>query len=96
MAKKLASLNTDMKIRLGKFVPIFSRAAGFATSDISWHGVTPITCLHHRMRKSFALCNIATPIELFANVTRRLIRAAKRNVKNLSNTSSESLYILGK
>lgn len=44
----------DVKNRLAYFAPIFNRAAGFATSDISWHGVTPLTCPADRMRKSFA------------------------------------------
>ncbi len=44
----------DVKNCLGNYAPVFNRAAGFATSDISWHGVTPITCPGDRMRKSFA------------------------------------------
>ena len=39
----------------GRFAPIFNRAAGFSTSDISWHGVTPITCPPDKMRRSFAV-----------------------------------------
>jgi Rps23 Pro-64 3,4-dihydroxylase Tpa1-like proline 4-hydroxylase len=38
----------------GSFAPIFNRACGFATSEISFHGVTPLTCPPDVMRKSFA------------------------------------------
>lgn len=44
----------DVKHCLGSFAPSFNRAAGFATSNISWHGVTPVNCPQGRMRKSFA------------------------------------------
>ena len=44
----------DVQHCLGRFAPQFNRAAGFATSGISWHGVTPVTCPPDRMRKSFA------------------------------------------
>jgi Rps23 Pro-64 3,4-dihydroxylase Tpa1-like proline 4-hydroxylase len=40
---------------LGSYAPIFNRAAGFTTNEISWHGVTPLTCPPDRMRKSFAV-----------------------------------------
>jgi len=45
----------DVKNCLGRFAPTFNRAAGFATSEISWHGVTPVTCPEGKMRKSFAV-----------------------------------------
>ena len=45
----------DVKNCLGSYAPIFNRAAGFATNEISWHGVTPITCPPDRLRKSFAV-----------------------------------------
>ena len=45
----------DVKNCLGSYAPIFNRAAGFATNEISWHGVTPITCPADRFRKSFAV-----------------------------------------
>ncbi|HTV97838.1 MAG TPA: 2OG-Fe(II) oxygenase [Steroidobacteraceae bacterium] len=38
----------------GRFAPRFNRACGFATSEISFHGVTPLTCPAHIMRRSFA------------------------------------------
>jgi Rps23 Pro-64 3,4-dihydroxylase Tpa1-like proline 4-hydroxylase len=38
----------------GSFAPIFNRACGFATSDISFHGVTPLTCPPGVVRRSFA------------------------------------------
>jgi Rps23 Pro-64 3,4-dihydroxylase Tpa1-like proline 4-hydroxylase len=46
--------NKDVTKCVGRIAPAFNRAAGFATSSISWHGVTPITCPPQRMRKSFA------------------------------------------
>lgn len=44
----------DVKQCLGRFAPSFNRAAGFATSNSSWHGVTPVKCPPGRTRKSFA------------------------------------------
>ncbi|MEI6299831.1 MAG: 2OG-Fe(II) oxygenase [Betaproteobacteria bacterium] len=46
--------NEDVTRCVGRIAPAFNRAAGFATSSKSWHGVTPITCPPQRMRKSFA------------------------------------------
>lgn len=45
----------DVKNCLGSYAPIFNRAAGFTTNEISWHGVTPLTCPADRLRKSFAV-----------------------------------------
>jgi hypothetical protein len=36
------------------FEPIFNRCVVFETSDISYHGVTPITCPTDKLRRSFA------------------------------------------
>ncbi len=47
--------DADVKQCQGRFLPQFNRAAGFATSSISWHGVTPVTCPAGKMRKSFAV-----------------------------------------
>jgi len=44
----------DIKKRYGYFEPKFNRACGFITSEISYHGVTPITCPASVTRKSFA------------------------------------------
>jgi Rps23 Pro-64 3,4-dihydroxylase Tpa1-like proline 4-hydroxylase len=44
----------DVRTCHGSFAPIFNRACGFATSDISFHGVTPLTCPLEIARKSFA------------------------------------------
>lgn len=44
----------DVRKRYGYFEPKFNRACGFLTSDISFHGVTPLTCPPAVMRKSFA------------------------------------------
>ena len=44
----------DVKKCYGSFAPIFNRACGFATSGISYHGVTPLTCPPESIRKSFA------------------------------------------
>jgi Rps23 Pro-64 3,4-dihydroxylase Tpa1-like proline 4-hydroxylase len=46
--------DTDVKKRYGFFEPKFNRACGFITSEISYHGVTPLTCPPDVMRKSFA------------------------------------------
>jgi len=45
----------DVKQCYGAFAPIFNRACGFATSEISFHGVTPLTCPPEIMRRSFAV-----------------------------------------
>ncbi len=45
----------EVKKRHGYFVPKFNRACGFATSEISWHGVMPVTCPPNMMRRSFAV-----------------------------------------
>lgn len=47
--------DADVKHCVGRYVPIFNRAAGFATSKLSWHGVTPVTCPPGVTRKSFAV-----------------------------------------
>jgi len=44
----------DVKDCLARIAPTFNRAAGFATSATSWHGVTPVTCPPGSMRRSFA------------------------------------------
>ncbi|MEO8309607.1 MAG: 2OG-Fe(II) oxygenase [Caldimonas sp.] len=43
--------DADVRHCLGRFPPLFNRAAGFATSATSWHGVTPVTCTPDRMRR---------------------------------------------
>ena len=45
----------DVKQCYGSFAPIFNRACGFATSEISFHGVTPVKCPLGQMRQSFAV-----------------------------------------
>ena len=45
----------DVAHCVGRFAPRFNRAAAFATSGISWHGVTPIKCPPGGTRKSFAV-----------------------------------------
>jgi Rps23 Pro-64 3,4-dihydroxylase Tpa1-like proline 4-hydroxylase len=44
----------DVKKCYGSFAPAFNRAVAFATSEISFHGVRPLTCPPEIMRKSFA------------------------------------------
>jgi Rps23 Pro-64 3,4-dihydroxylase Tpa1-like proline 4-hydroxylase len=44
----------DVKQCFGSFAPVFNRAIGFATSEISYHGVTPLTCPPGVIRRSFA------------------------------------------
>lgn len=45
----------DVKQCAGAFAPIFNRACGFVTSEISFHGVTPVKCPVGQARKSFAV-----------------------------------------
>lgn len=45
----------EVEKRHGYFAPQFNRACGFATSEHSWHGVTPLTCPSNMMRRSFAV-----------------------------------------
>jgi len=45
----------DVKHSAGAFAPIFNRACGFSTSEISYHGVTPVRCPPGQARKSFAV-----------------------------------------
>jgi len=45
----------DVKQCYGNFAPVFNRACGFATSEISYHGVTPVKCPPGQMRHSFAV-----------------------------------------
>ena len=44
----------DVKNRFGYFAPVFNRLCAFATSEISFHGVTPLTCPTNVVRRSFA------------------------------------------
>jgi hypothetical protein len=44
----------DVEHCLARITPTFNRAAGFATSATSWHGVTPVWCPPGWMRRSFA------------------------------------------
>lgn len=44
----------DVKQCYGAFAPVFNRACAFATSEISFHGVTPLTCPPGIVRRSFA------------------------------------------
>ncbi len=46
--------DADVTHCVGRFAPLHNRAAGFATSNISWHGVTPVHCPPSMARKSFA------------------------------------------
>lgn len=46
--------DSEVKKCYGSFEPKFNRACGFLTSEISFHGVTPLTCPSNIMRKSFA------------------------------------------
>lgn len=45
----------EVRQRHGYFAPQFNRACGFATGEHSWHGVTPVTCPTHMLRRSFAV-----------------------------------------
>jgi Rps23 Pro-64 3,4-dihydroxylase Tpa1-like proline 4-hydroxylase len=44
----------DVKKCYGAFAPIFNRAFGFTTNEISYHGVTPLNCPPGVVRRSFA------------------------------------------
>jgi hypothetical protein len=44
----------DVKVRHHAFLPVFNRCVIFATSEISYHGVTAVTCPPGNTRKSFA------------------------------------------
>lgn len=44
----------DVKIRQEAFLPIFNRCVVFETNDISFHGVTAVTCPTDVARRSFA------------------------------------------
>ncbi len=44
----------DVKKCYGSFAPVFNRAFGFTTNEISFHGVTPLVCPQGIVRRSFA------------------------------------------
>jgi Rps23 Pro-64 3,4-dihydroxylase Tpa1-like proline 4-hydroxylase len=44
----------DVKVCCHSFSPLFNRCVVFATSEISYHGVTAVRCPEDRTRKSFA------------------------------------------
>jgi Rps23 Pro-64 3,4-dihydroxylase Tpa1-like proline 4-hydroxylase len=44
----------DVKQCYGAFAPVFNRAFGFTTNQISFHGVTPLACPPGIVRRSFA------------------------------------------
>ena len=44
----------EVKVSHHSFAPIFNRCIVFETSEISFHGVTPVTCPDTVSRKSFA------------------------------------------
>ena len=44
----------DVRKCYGAFAPIFNRAFGFTTNEISFHGVTPLACPPGTVRRSFA------------------------------------------
>lgn len=46
--------DTEVKKCYAKVLPKFNRMVCFATSEISYHGVTPVTCPEGMSRKSFA------------------------------------------
>ncbi len=46
--------DVDVKRLAHSFLPIYNRCVIFETSEISWHGVTAVTCPPDRSRKSFA------------------------------------------
>jgi len=44
----------DVKVCVRQFAPVLNRCVIFETSDISFHGVAPLTCPPHEVRRSFA------------------------------------------
>jgi Rps23 Pro-64 3,4-dihydroxylase Tpa1-like proline 4-hydroxylase len=44
----------DVKVCRHSFAPLFNRCIVFATSEISYHGVTAVRCPEDQVRKSFA------------------------------------------
>lgn len=46
--------NRDVSKRVHSFAPIFNRCVIFETSEISYHGVTEVTCPEDVVRRSFA------------------------------------------
>jgi hypothetical protein len=46
--------NSKVKVCHHSFLPLFNRCVVFATSNISYHGVTAVKCPPDRTRKSFA------------------------------------------
>lgn len=44
----------DVTKRIHSFDPVFNRCIIFQTSEISYHGVTEVTCPHEAVRRSFA------------------------------------------
>jgi Rps23 Pro-64 3,4-dihydroxylase Tpa1-like proline 4-hydroxylase len=46
--------NRDVSKRIHSFDPIFNRCVIFETSEISYHGVTEVTCPQDAVRRSFA------------------------------------------
>src|SRR6202042_3254254 len=44
----------EVKVRHASLSPAFNRCVVFATSDVSYHGVTAVRCPEGRVRKSFA------------------------------------------
>lgn len=45
----------DVEHCVHKYVPSLNRCVVFETSDISYHGVAPLTCPEHEARRSFAV-----------------------------------------
>jgi hypothetical protein len=46
--------DADVKLRQHAFLPLFNRCVVFATSDVSYHGVTAVRCPPGVSRRSFA------------------------------------------
>jgi Rps23 Pro-64 3,4-dihydroxylase Tpa1-like proline 4-hydroxylase len=46
--------DADVRVRHHAWLPIFNRCVLFETNDVSYHGVTAVTCPRGQSRKSFA------------------------------------------
>lgn len=51
---KLELWDSAVQERIQQYTPVFNRCVVFETSEISYHGVTPLACPPDRVRKSFA------------------------------------------
>ena len=102
--------DADVKKCYAEITPVFNRMACFATSEISYHGVTPLKCPKGMMRKSFAgYYYTKTPHEDWDNTHhstifkqrpkewyRSIFNIPAENLKNISRKALARIDRLGK